>query len=402
MQIRLANFKKLFFLGIAVSSTKLILILLAYFFNAETYNLFNQVYYTASLVVLFGSLGFNIAVTRVKINMNLVVAAVLLNVLVAYSILQIISKPFTDPLEMASVLIYTLFISIGGIYAFQLLFSGNYKDYVILTIYYSILHLLLIPSVLFLNVDLFVVLPVISFLWFVISYPKYIKQQGESTKVVKEFYKIGISAFVINSAVSLALAADKFFVNHFFPIELANSYTFAWSITAPMFYIGSLVEQFLFSETNTSKSNILKRGFLLSTSFIIIYVIAVLLVINFFPGIIPSSVDYNYVLKIATLMVTGYSVYVIFHFPVNAYLFKSLSTEKQKTISLAFALIIIGFISVYILIFQKVITINYVWLLIVTWSYIFTLLITKIIIMFREEIGNEPAKTVMDIQNLEP
>lgn len=399
---QLANIKKLFFLGVAVASTKLVLILFAYFFNAETYNLFNQVYYTASMVVLFGSLGFNIAVTRVKINIKLVAAAVLFNVIVSYLFLQIVSQPFTASLEIASVLIYALFISIGGIYAFQLLFAGNYKDYVILTLLYSLFHLLIIPAVLFLDVSLFLALPVVSILWFLFSFPKYLKQHEKSASIVKEFYKVGISAFIINSAVSLALAADKFFVNHFFPIEIANSYTFAWGITAPMFYIGSLVEQFLFSETNTSKSNILRRGFLLSISFIIIYVIAVLLVINFFPGIIPSSVDYNYVLKIATLMVTGYSVYVIFHFPVNAYLFKSLSTEKQKTISLAFTLIISGFVAVYILIFQKVIAINYIWLLIITWSYIFTLLVTKIIIMFREEIGSEPVKTVMDIKNLEP
>ena len=402
MQNQFANIKKLFLIGLAVASTKVVLILFAYFFNAETYNLFNQVYYTASMVVLFGSLGFNIAITRIRLNIKLVAAAVFVNVIVTYLFLQIISAPFSYAYEIVSVIIYAFFISLGGIYTFQLLFSGNYKDYVLLTIYYSVLHLLLIPLVLFLKADLFITLPLISFLWFVISFPKYIKQQAKSAEAIKDFYKIGLSAFIINSAVSLALAADKFFVNHFFPIEIANSYTFAWSITAPVFYIGSLVEQFLFSETNTSKSNILKRGFLLSASFIIVYVIAILIVINFFPVIIPSSVDYNYVLKIATLMITGYSVYVIFHFPVNAYLFKSLSTEKQKTISVAFAAIITAFIAVYILIFQKVLTINYVWLLIVTWSYIFTLLITKIIIMFREEIGNQPTETVMDIKNLEP
>jgi hypothetical protein len=101
-------------------------------------------------------------------------------------------------------------------------------------------------------------------------------------------------------------------------------------------------------------------------------------------------------------MISGYSVYVIVHFPVNAYLFKSLSTEKQKTISIAFAVIISGFLVLYILIFQGLVSIDYVWLLVLTWSYIFTLLITKIFIMFREDIGSEPAKSLMEIKNLEP
>jgi hypothetical protein len=397
-----ANIKKLFLIGIAVASTKVVLLLFAYFFSAETYNLFNQVYYTASMVILFGSLGFNIAVTRINLNIKLVIAAVLLSTLLAYLFLQIISAPFESAFEIISILFYCLFSSLAGIYVFHLLFSGRYRDYVLLTILYSVLHLLIIPAMLFFQISLFTVLPVVSFLWFLIGYPKYIKQNESSLKNLKEFYKVGLSAFVINSAVSLALAADKYFVNHFFPVETANSYTFAWGITAPMFYIGVLIEQYLFSETNTSKPNILKRGFFLSTTLVFVYAIGVLIVVNFFPNLFPASVDYSTVLKISTLMITGYSVYVIFHFPVNAYLFKSLGTGKQKTISLAFSIIISVYLLLYILILQGIVEIDYVWLLIITWSYIFTLLITKIFIMFREEIGKEPVKPIIEFKNLEP
>jgi len=353
-------------------------------------------------VILFGSLGFNIAVTRINLSPTLVTASVFLTTLLAYLFLQVISAPFENVFEIVSILIYCLFISLSGIYVFHLLFSGRYRDYVLLTLLYSALHLLIIPAILFLKLSLFSVLPVVAFLWFLIGTPKYIKQKDSSFRNLKEFYKVGVSAFVINSAVSLALAADKYFVNHFFSVEIANSYTFAWGLTAPMFYIGVLIEQYLFSETNTSKSNILKRGFILVTALVAFYSVATVTVINFFPGIIPASVDYKTVLKIFTLMISGYSVYVIIHFPVNAYLFKSLSTEKQKTISIAFAIIISGFLVLYILIFQGLISIDYVWLLILTWSYIFTLLITKIFIMFREDISTEPAKSLMEIKNLEP
>ena len=397
-----ANIKKLVFLGVAVASTKVMLLLFAYFFDADTYNQFNQIYYTASMVILFGSLGFNIAVTRINLSPTLVTASVFLTTLLAYLFLQVISAPFENVFEIVSILIYCLFISLSGIYVFHLLFSGRYRDYVLLTLLYSALHLLIIPAILFLKLSLFSVLPVVAFLWFLIGTPKYIKQKDSSFRNLKEFYKVGVSAFVINSAVSLALAADKYFVNHFFSVEIANSYTFAWGLTAPMFYIGVLIEQYLFSETNTSKSNILKRGFILVTALVAFYSVATVTVINFFPGIIPASVDYKTVLKIFTLMISGYSVYVIIHFPVNAYLFKSLSTEKQKTISIAFAIIISGFLVLYILIFQGLISIDYVWLLILTWSYIFTLLITKIFIMFREDISTEPAKSLMEIKNLEP
>ena len=89
MLYQFSNIKKLFLLGIAVASTKVVLLLFAYFFNAENYNLFNQIYYTASMVILFGSLGFNIAVTRVGLNLKLVAVAVLVNVFIAYVFLQV-------------------------------------------------------------------------------------------------------------------------------------------------------------------------------------------------------------------------------------------------------------------------------------------------------------------------
>ena len=63
-----SNIKKLLLIGVAVASTKVVLLLFAYFFNAETYNLFNQVYYTASMVILFGSLIFKIVVKKLNIN----------------------------------------------------------------------------------------------------------------------------------------------------------------------------------------------------------------------------------------------------------------------------------------------------------------------------------------------
>jgi len=354
------------------------------------------------MVILFGSLGFNIAVTRININIKLVSASVLLSTLLAYLFLQITSSPFENVFEIISILIYCLFISLSGIYVFHLLFTGRYRDYATLTLLYSALHLLIIPAILFIQVRLFSILPVVAILWFVIGYPKYIKQNESTLKNFKEFYKVGISAFIINSAVSLALAADKYFVNHFFSVETANSYTFAWGITAPMFYIGVLIEQYLFSETNTSKTNILRHGFILSTSLVILYGISMLAVVNFLPGLIPISVDYNLVLKISTLMITGYSIYVVFHFPVNAYLFKSLGTGKQKTISLAFSIIISAYLVLYILILQGIVGIDYVWLLIITWSYIFTLLVTKILIMFREEPKTQPETPLLEFKNLEP
>ena len=135
------TFKKFLLLGIAVVSTKLMLLLFAYFFDAETYNQFNQIYYTASLLILFGSLGFNIALTRIKINLLTVVAVVTVNSVIAMVLLEIFSNPFDSFFIIVSVLIYSILISITGIYTLQLLFTSRYKEYAFLTITYSVLPL---------------------------------------------------------------------------------------------------------------------------------------------------------------------------------------------------------------------------------------------------------------------
>lgn len=402
MLSQLINFKKLFFLGFAVASTKVILLLFAYFFDAETYNQFNQIYYTASIIILFGSLGFNIAVTRLNITFSKIVFAITANALSAYIFLQIFSAPFDNIFQIISILIYSILISLTGILAFHLLFSGKHNDYVLIMILYSAFHLLIIPAIYFLNVDLFIALPMTAIIWFISSSTKFIKPEKFPEGSFNEFYKIGVSAFIINSAVSLALAADKYFVNHYFAIEIANSYTFAWSLTAPMFYIGVIIEQFLFSEQNTSKSNILNRGIILSSLFVVIYSAAVLVIVNFVPEILPSSISYNYVREIFMLMIAGYSVIVIFHFPINAYLFKALGIDKQKTISIIFTIIIALFVGFYILILQGVVVINYIWLLVITWSYIFTLLTAKAAVMFKGDKKEEFLKPITGITNLEP
>jgi hypothetical protein len=401
MFIQPANIKKLFLLGTAVASTKIMLLLFAYFFDAETYNLFNQVYYTASIVILFSSLGFNIAITRINISLKLVAFAVIVNSLLVYIVLHIISAPLVDITEIIPVLIYSIFISIGGICVFHLLFTGKYKDFVMLTLVYSFLHLMIIPAMLFLNLSLFTIMPAVSILWFIAGYPKYIKQEGRQPERIKELYRIGLSAFIINSAVSLALAADKYFVNYYFAPDTANSYTFAWGITAPMFYIGVIIERFLYSELNVSRNSILRRGFVLSTTFVFMYAAVVLALVNFIPSLIPASVSYDYVVKISTMMITGYSFYIVLHFPVNAYLFKALDTGKHNAVSRAFRIVILIFLLVYAFMIQGTFSVDYVWLLIVTWAYIFTLLITKIFIMFREDIGEAKVKPLIEIKDLE-
>lgn len=310
-----------------------------------------------------------------------------INIFITYSVLHLISKPFSEIAEIIPVIIYSIFSAVGAVLNFKLLFDGKYQKYFWVMLLFAIAHFMIIPAVLIFQVSIFPVLCVFIIIWFFIVYRIFDKQLIYNKKY-NEYYKIGFSAFVINSAVSLGLAGDKFIVNHFFTTDIANAYTFAWGLTAPIFYIGNLIEKYLFAEPKPDKNRILKKGFIFSLLLVSAYTVGILIVVNFFPSLLPGSVSNEIFGSIFTFMITGYSLYVIFHFPLNTYLFKVSDTRKQKTISVYFFFIILVFAFVFYYIINNTIEFNYQLLLAAVWIYIFTLLIVKALIIFRGKENN--------------
>lgn len=376
--------KKFILIGLSLFAYKSVLIVLAYALNQGQYNIFNQAYYTASILILFGSLGFDIAQTRIPVSKRMIFLFVSANIIITYIMLHLFSHPFTNYYEIFPIVIYSIFISAGGILNFKLLFDGNYKKYFLILLLLTVMHLMIIPGIIYLHISIFLLLSLCGILWFISAYWLFDTKISNNIRII-DYYSIGFSAFIINSAVSLGLAADKFIVNHYFNTDIANSYTFAWGLTAPIFYIGTLIEKYLFAEKNPEKSKILKKGFILSLTLVICYSAGILSIINFYPSLLPLSISKEIFHNIFIFMITGYSVYVILHFPINTYLFKVLDVKKQKTISVYFTLIILFFILVFYYLINSNTSFTYQILLITVWIYIFTLLTIKTIIMFRKK-----------------
>jgi len=305
-----------------------------------------------------------------------------INVIITYLVLHLISAPFKDITEIIPVIVYSAFTAAGGVLNFKLLFDGNYQKYFLMMLLFAIAHFMIIPAVLIFDLSIFPALCVFTIIWFFVVYRTYQPSITDS-KNYNEFYKIGFSAFVINSAVSLGLAGDKFIVNHFFTAEIANAYTFAWGLTAPIFYIGNLIEKYLFAEPKPDKNRILKKGFLFSLILISAYSGSIITLIYFIPSLLPDSISPETFSNIFVFMISGYSIYVIFHFPINTYLFKVTDIRKQKVISVYYSFIILIFAFLFYYSIRNTVDLNYQLLLTVVWIYIFTLLIVKALIIFK-------------------
>jgi len=376
------SLKKFLLIGLSIFLYKVVFLAYAYAFTQQQYNYFNQSYYTASMLILFGSLGFNISLTRMPIRSLTLFLFITINVIITYLVLHLISTPFKDITEIIPVIVYSAFTAAGGVLNFKLLFDGNYQKYFLMMLLFAIAHFMIIPAVLIFDLSIFPALCVFTIIWFFVVYRTYQPSITDS-KNYNEFYKIGFSAFVINSAVSLGLAGDKFIVNHFFTAEIANAYTFAWGLTAPIFYIGNLIEKYLFAEPKPDKNRILKKGFLFSLILISAYSGSIITLIYFIPSLLPDSISPETFSNIFVFMISGYSIYVIFHFPINTYLFKVTDTIKQKVISVYYSFIILIFAFLFYYSIRNTVDLNYQILLAAVWIYIFTLLIVKALIIFK-------------------
>lgn len=374
---------KFIFLTVSVFSGKSALLILAYFLNETEYNLFNKAYYTASLLILFGTLGFGYVLARMNINRKIVIASVIANIIITFCVIYIISPPFDSTFHSISVICYSIFACIGSIYFFRLLFAGNYTAYSMMQIFYALFHISLIPAVRIFQIDLYTIFPFVTFFWMLAGIKFFSSSQVMPEGTLKNLYKTGISAFVINAAVPAALIVDKYVINHHFPVATANSYTFAWAITAPLFYVGNVIEKMIYSSGNTNSEYTFKKSLLALGIILLIYTGITSAVIIFIPSLLPLSVDAELLKPVYFFMISGYAAYVLFHFPVNGYLFRYSQIQKQSITAAAFAVFILIFTAAAFYIYYQNPIEDYRTLLITIWIFIFSLLFIKSFVVFR-------------------
>ena len=114
--------------------------------------------------------------------------------------------------------------------------------------------------------------------------------------------------------MGFAFIADKFIVNHFFEIEVANTYTFAWAVTAPMLYIGITIEHLIYASSKEQKRSTIFASFFLIFILAGIYITLVYLIVNLFPNLLPESINPNLFKSIITFLLVGYFIYTIIQF----------------------------------------------------------------------------------------
>lgn len=377
---------RILLIGVSLFLSKFMLLLSAYLLNERDYNLFNKYYYTAALVITFSILGFDYAFSRENISPFKILMFVVLQASIFTFILSFFDDYRNTTLFSVSVFIYAVFIVYSYILAFRVLFDGDFVSYFFIFLSYSIIHIVLILIVPSSSYVLY--FPFAGLIWLlsvVYLSRKYFLLKGNN---VKRFYKLALSGFIINSSLSLGIVFIKYVVNNFFPAETANAFTFSWGIAAPVFYIGNMIEKYIYSLNTEKKSGETRKSFYLLLALIFLYSIVIVVILKFIPDLLPSSVDASLLNSIFLVMLLGYGSYCVVHFPINGYLFKFAKSSLQKVISISFV-IIISFYIVLIILFRIEITTNYWYLLILFFAYIYTLLVVKVFVVVRSRKEQE-------------
>ena len=374
---------KFILIGSPLLFNRLFLLVAPYFLNQILYNQFNRVYYSASVLTLVGVLGFNFAMKRTGIKQFYVFTAVLANVLIVFFALFFGGFDFGNNREIFLILALSFIQSLSGVFIFTLLYSGDYVIYFLLNLFLLILNFAALVISHYTKIDFISLFVLSNVVLFAAGYKFYYKGEFSGKTKLAEFYRLGLSIFVINSSAGLALTADKFFVNHYFTLALANSYTFSWALAAPVFYMGNIIERVIYTiENKNNLKHVFVKSSLAQLGIVLLYGIGVTCVVYSFPQYLPKSVSYEYMKMIVPLMIAGYGVYTIFHFPLNGILLKFSSNKSQEKIAFYYTIAIIVFIGIFFVLKGMIAQVNYVSLLIIIWIYLFSLLAIKAKIMW--------------------
>ncbi len=367
-------------IGLTIVFSRIPLITAAYLLSETDYNFFNKFYYTASIIVIFSSFGFDFAWNYAKSKLWVLAVSVLINVILSSAVILLVSPADWNNGNYVYVFVFAYLTTLSGILVFRVLFTGNYIEYFIVQLVSTIVTILvLVVYKKTGGVAIIYLLPTAAFLTYALVHYIFTRKEKEelTQTAFNKLYHLGSTAFVINGIVPLLLAADKYIVNQHFASSIANSYTFAWALAAPMFYIGNTSEKVIYSENKKDKKRSFVNSFWVNTFAMVAYLTAMFLIINYYDGLLPKSLNIGLLKEIIYYMLPGYGVYCILHFPINGYLFKYQKTDMQKNIAIQYLLAGLAAVILFNLM-KELIYIDYRYLILFNFIVLLGLIIIKI------------------------
>jgi hypothetical protein len=339
--------------------------------NKDEYFLFNQVYYSAGIITIFGRLGFDIIISKYNISLLKLSFVVGFNICVGLLFAFLFEWQINGFVDFLVVVLYSFFYVMANIYLFAGLFQQNHKRYFYEKIIYGMVLLIGLIAFHFFHVNVIFVLPLASIVWFLVCLKK--SKNAKEVGII-EFYKKGWSAFIVNTLPGIPIILDKFIINNFFDVETANAYTFAWILTAPILYIGTTMEHIIYSSSANLNTKKLRYGMVISILVNMALTATILFTLYVYPSVLPKSVNNILLFKIVVIIAGGYSILVSIQNPLKAYILKYGTEELNHILAKVFPFITLALLALLYGVFVYLRSADYV--LLISIHFLFMTFIT--------------------------
>lgn len=347
---------KTMIIGFATFLSKAFVLVLPFLLIPVEYNEFNTIYYPLSLIIIIAGFGFEFSYPHCNISLLKLLTAVTVNVTIVASSLILTGVLNTDPVTVILIILAAVAGISVSVTSFHMLFHGNIKSYGILQITFHGVIIVLFPvinqfegSPFFFYVLLKTAAALIVFLLI----KNNLKRHGNE---ILKLYTFGFNAMVINGLFTVILSINHILAVKLFSVDSGNNIILSWIFAIPLLYLSGIFEKVLYN-SNDLREKIINWS-TWNLSLMIFYTLGLVVFMNWFGNFLPASADTTLLARFIPVILPAIFLYSIFNALLNAYVFRTLDYKYQSRIVAGYLGILLIFLSLAILMGNKIILIS--------------------------------------------
>ncbi|MCF8267391.1 MAG: hypothetical protein K9I69_04850 [Ignavibacteriales bacterium] len=347
---------KTMIIGFATFLSKAFVLVLPFLLIPVEYNEFNTIYYPLSLIIIIAGFGFEFSYPHCNISLLKLLTAVTVNVTIVASALILTGVLNTDPVTVILIILAAVAGISVSVTSFHMLFHGNIKSYGILQITFHGVIIVLFPvinqfegSPFFFYVLLKTAAALIVFLLI----KNNLKRRGNE---ILKLYTFGFNAMVINGLFTVILSINHILAVKLFSVDSGNNIILSWIFAIPLLYLSGIFEKVLYN-SNDLREKIINWS-TWNLSLMIFYTLGLVVFMNWFGNFLPASADTTLLARFIPVILPAIFLYSIFNALLNAYVFRTLDYKYQSRIVAGYLGILLIFLSLAILMGNKIILIS--------------------------------------------
>lgn len=372
-------FSKTLTIGFVTFFSKLIILIIPYLLEPQSYNIFNKNYYSLSLVIILSGFGFEFSYQRGNISFYRLILLLTGNIIVTQFILIAAGVLNFDVLNFLLITIASLISVLISIAGFTLLFRKSLKGYVMMSLLFHSFVIVTYLVLRYFESDPFRSYIIALIAAFIIAFALIKKALAKEGNEYLNMYAFGLNALIINGFFAVVMSINHILAGNLLSHNSANNIILVWLASVPLIYLSNIFEKVVYNSVRL-KDKIVK-WVLINFSLMLFYTLVIGTVILVFDFLLPSPADKELMSEYMVLIFPGILIFALLNSFINAYTFRYLDYKRQSIITVIYAALLIICVLIAILSLNKIFLLNDLSLIIFSGSVLLTAIISKSVIV---------------------